>query len=117
MIVGGLAAGVIARAEAQDSTIAMVSAEAPTAPVLLDGTTLFSVRCVSSYPAELRAADISHRIAEFAANRSVPAESLAIQETRMMEAWLLPAIIGCSACSMPMPSSRVSRLRCWHRPT
>ncbi|MFL5546747.1 MAG: mechanosensitive ion channel family protein [Gemmatimonadales bacterium] len=81
MIVAGLAAGVSARAEAQDST-AMVSAEAPTMPVVLDGAALFSVRGVTSYPAERRAADISHRIAEFAANRSFPAESLSIQETR-----------------------------------
>jgi small-conductance mechanosensitive channel len=82
MIVAGLAAGVSARAEAQDSAGAMISAEAPTTPVVLDGAALFSVRGVTSYPAERRAADISRRIAEFAANRSLPAESLAIQETR-----------------------------------
>ena len=82
MIVAGLAAGVTARVEAQDSTGFMISAEAPTEPVVLDGAALFSVRGVTSYPADRRAADISHRIAEFAADRSLPVESLAIQETR-----------------------------------
>jgi small-conductance mechanosensitive channel len=82
MVIAGLAAGVSARAEAQESTGAIVTAEAPTAPVVLDGAVLFSVRGVSSYPAERRAADISHRVAAFADDRSLPAESLAIQETR-----------------------------------
>ena len=81
MLIAGLAAGVSVRAEAQDSTGAMVAVEAPTAPVVLDGAVLFSVRGVTAYPAERRAADISHRIAEFAADRSLPPESLAVEET------------------------------------
>ncbi|HEY4649468.1 MAG TPA: hypothetical protein VIG95_10170, partial [Gemmatimonadales bacterium] len=55
MIIAGMAAGVTAQAGAQDSTGAMVSAEAPTVPVVLDGAALFSVRGVTSYPAERRA--------------------------------------------------------------
>ncbi len=56
-------------------------AEQATAPVILDGVTLFEVRGVSAYPAERRAADIASRIAAVAADRSIPAESLQIRDT------------------------------------
>jgi small-conductance mechanosensitive channel len=42
-----------------------------TAPVELDGKVLFSVRGVSAYPAEVRAATISGRIRDAAANRKL----------------------------------------------
>jgi small-conductance mechanosensitive channel len=57
-------------------------AEQPTAPVVLDGVTLFQVRGVSAYPAERRAAEISRRIKAVAADRTFPAESLVVQETQ-----------------------------------
>ncbi len=50
----------------------------PRAPVVVDGITLFSVRGVSAYPAEQRAADISRRIAEFADDPTVSLDSLTV---------------------------------------
>jgi len=55
--------------------------EQPTAPVVMDGVTLFRVRGISSYPAERRAAEIANRIAAVAADRAIPAESLTVQDT------------------------------------
>ncbi len=76
-----LTAGVSGRAQAQDSTAAQAGIDQPTAPVVVDGAVLFTVRGVTSYPAERRAADIAHRITEVAADRSLPVESLVIQDT------------------------------------
>jgi small-conductance mechanosensitive channel len=56
-------------------------AEQPTAPVIVDGVTLFRVRGVSAYPAERRAAGIAGRIAALASDRAVPIESLVVRET------------------------------------
>jgi small-conductance mechanosensitive channel len=47
-----------------------------TAPVVVDGETLFRVRGTTSYPAEQRAARISERILEFARTPSLAPESL-----------------------------------------
>jgi len=76
---------------AQDSTSAQSAerraagaesaVEQPTAPVVVDGVTLFRVRGISSYPAERRAAEIANRIADVAADRAIPAESLTVQDT------------------------------------
>ena len=78
------------RAAAQDSA-AVQSAERraaeesavelPTAPVTVDGVTLFRVRGISSYPAERRAAEIANRIADVAADRTIPVDSVAVQDT------------------------------------
>ena len=81
LILVGLTAAVGGRAQAQDSTAAQAGIDQPTAPVVVDGAVLFSVRGVSSYPAERRAADIAHRITEVAADRSFPVESLVVQDT------------------------------------
>ncbi len=81
LLLVGLTAGVTGSARAQDSTAAQAGIEQPTAPVVVDGAVLFSVRGVTSYPAERRAADIAHRITEVAADRSLPVESLVIQDT------------------------------------
>ncbi len=51
-----------------------------TAPVVVDGDTLFMVRGISAYPAERRAAEIAGRIASFASDRSLPVDSLRIEE-------------------------------------
>jgi small-conductance mechanosensitive channel len=53
---------------------------APRAPVTLDGVTLFSVRGVSAYPAEQRAAAIAGRIKEIAADSAVSTETLRVTE-------------------------------------
>jgi small-conductance mechanosensitive channel len=77
-------------ADAQRSTAAQTAepapesaVEAPTAPVTIDGVTLFRVRGISSYPAERRAAEIADRIREVAANRAIPVESLTVHDTTM----------------------------------
>jgi small-conductance mechanosensitive channel len=55
--------------------------ELPTAPVTVDGVTLFRVRGISSYPAERRAAEIANRIADVAGDRTIPVDSLTVQDT------------------------------------
>jgi len=72
-----------ARAQAPQAAAAGPTAEEagaipPRAPVIVDGITLFSVRGVSAYPAEQRAADISRRIAEFADDPTVSLDSLTV---------------------------------------
>ena len=52
----------------------------PTAPVTLDGVTLFKVRGVSAYPAEQRAGAIAGRIRDIAANPAVSTETLRVIE-------------------------------------
>lgn len=59
-----------------DSEIDIVIPE--TAPVKLDGKVIFSVRGISSYPAEKRAAAISDRIARAASNEAISADSVLI---------------------------------------
>ena len=68
------------RAGAQASD-ADQSAEPPVAPVVIDGDTLFTVRGVSSFPAERRAARIAGAIRAVAADRTLPVESIAVEET------------------------------------
>ena len=53
----------------------------PTAPVVVDGVSLFRVRGVTSYPAEQRAAEISSRIRALGSNRSVPVDSIRTEST------------------------------------
>ena len=67
--------------EAAEQAPAEETAEQVTAPVALDGVTLFRMRGVSAFPAERRAGEISSRIKALAADRSFPAESLSVQET------------------------------------
>ncbi|HEU4525428.1 MAG TPA: mechanosensitive ion channel family protein [Gemmatimonadales bacterium] len=68
-----------APATAQDTDAAQAG-EPAVAPVILDGDTLFSVRGVSSFPAERRAARIASAIRDFAADRAVPTQSLVVEE-------------------------------------
>ena len=67
-------------AVAQDSA-SVQNVELPTAPVTVDGVTLFRVRGISSYPAERRAAEIANRIADVAGDRTIPVDSLTVQDT------------------------------------
>jgi len=48
------------------------------APVVLDGKTLMTVRGISAYPAQQRAAEIATRIESFARDRKAPLESLRV---------------------------------------
>ena len=64
------------RAAAAESAV-----ELPTAPVTVDGVTLFRVRGISSYPAERRAAEIANRITDVAGDRTIPVDSLIVQDT------------------------------------
>ncbi len=57
-----------------------VMREAPLAPVILDGETLFKVRGVSAYPAERRADEIAARIEALADNPAFQADSLTVSE-------------------------------------
>ncbi len=65
-------------AQASDASQA---GEQAVAAVVLDGDTLFSVRGISSFPAERRAARIADAIRTFAADRTRPVESLTVEET------------------------------------
>ena len=69
--------------ETAEQAPAEETAEQVTAPVVLDGVTLFRMRGVSAFPAERRASEISSRIKALAADRSFPAESLSVQETAL----------------------------------
>lgn len=72
------AADSVVRPPVEESAVAQ-----PTAPVVVDGETLFRVRGVAAYPADRRAADIADRIVELASDRSTPVGSLSIRETTM----------------------------------
>ena len=66
---------------AQDSVAPTGQLPPPSAPVVLDGETLFFVRGASSYPAEKRAADIRARIVELARDEEFDVSMLRIEET------------------------------------
>lgn len=71
-------AGGGARTRAQAPPPAAVEAEVPTAPVEIDGMTLFRVRGVSAYPAEARAQAIQSRIVDAAGDSAVVPEAIQI---------------------------------------
>ena len=77
----GLAVAWSTRAAAQDSAAVQIEAAVPTAPVMLDGATIFRVRGISSYPAERRAAEIAARIKALASDRAFPVESVTVKDT------------------------------------
>jgi small-conductance mechanosensitive channel len=51
-----------------------------TAPVVIDGDTVFRVRGISAFPAARRATEIAGRINEFASDRSLSEDSLRIED-------------------------------------
>jgi small-conductance mechanosensitive channel len=63
-------------------------ADATLAPVVIDGETLFSVRGLSTFPAERRAREIAERIRELAEKRDVTTESLTLEDGPGMT-WVL----------------------------
>jgi small-conductance mechanosensitive channel len=77
ILVAGLPAG---SAFAQEPEPPAAEAEITTAPIELDGAVLFTVRGASSLPAETRARRIEDRIKAVAADHTIPADSLRIEE-------------------------------------
>ncbi len=63
-----------------DSDIGRIEARINTAPVEIDGNTLFRVRGATSLPAATRAANISGRIEAIAADPTIPLTSLRVSE-------------------------------------
>ena len=57
--------------------------ETPSAPVVIDGRTLFRVRGTSSFPAERRAAGIAERIKAVAADQTVSPDAVRAVETEI----------------------------------
>jgi small-conductance mechanosensitive channel len=74
LVLGAADASLVVRAQGADEDIV-------TAPVELDGTTLFRVRGVASYPAATRAQSIRERIVAAAADRAIAPESLRVVES------------------------------------
>lgn len=85
----GLICGLMLVASALQSPVAARAAESTlpeeleriSAPVTIDGQTLFRLRGVSAYPAEQRARVIAGRIEALAADETISIESLEIIET------------------------------------
>src|ERR671912_600164 len=69
------------RVAAQDTAAVQAEVASATAPVMLDGATIFRVRGISSYSAERRAAEIAARIKELASDRAFPVESITVNDT------------------------------------
>jgi small-conductance mechanosensitive channel len=69
--------------ETVSQSAAPAESEQPTAPVVLDGVTLFRVRGFSAFPAEHRAAGIIDRITALAADQTIPADSIVLRETQL----------------------------------
>jgi small-conductance mechanosensitive channel len=75
-----IAALTLSSVRAQRADNGEVETEIPTAPVELDGATLFRVRGVSAFPAEERARRIEERLVAVAGDRAIPIDSLRIVE-------------------------------------
>jgi small-conductance mechanosensitive channel len=74
-----LACGLATSGARAEQAGAAPEVEIPTAPVVLDGRTLFRVRGTSSFPAAERAAAIAARIVSVARAGSIPTESIAVE--------------------------------------
>lgn len=66
----------IGQEQPPDSPVEEAAPAVQTAPVVVDGYTLFSIRGLSAYPAEKRAQDIANRIKAVAANHAYSPQSL-----------------------------------------
>jgi small-conductance mechanosensitive channel len=71
----------MAKPTGEEATIVATEMGMSTAPVTLDGKTLFRVRGVSAYPAEQRARAIAERIEALAADTEIPTTALRTVET------------------------------------
>jgi small-conductance mechanosensitive channel len=69
------------RVAAQDSAAVQTEVVTATAPVMLDGATIFRVRGISSYSAERRAGEIAGRIKALASDRAFPVDSVTVKDT------------------------------------
>jgi small-conductance mechanosensitive channel len=67
--------------QAQDSRPAAAEENIATAPVDIDGTVLFQLRGVSSYPADVRARRVTERIVAAAADPAVSIDTVRVIET------------------------------------
>jgi small-conductance mechanosensitive channel len=77
-VAGLVASTAVSAQEPKDAT---ETPEVATAPVVIDGATLFRVRGVSSFPAGARARGIEDRLKAVAADRTIAPDSLHIAET------------------------------------
>ena len=77
LIFGASATAGLAQTAAQ-SPAEDVAIEVPTAPVVIDGTTLFRVRGIQSFPAAQRAGDIAGRIIALAKDPAFGPESITL---------------------------------------
>src|SRR5215468_10016507 len=76
-------ASAIAQETPPESAAKETTTAIQTAPVVVDGNTLFLVRGVSAYPAERRAQDIANRIKAAAANHAYLQQSLRLEDAPM----------------------------------
>jgi small-conductance mechanosensitive channel len=70
-------------AQAQGESNPAESAGPETAPVIVDGRRLFTLRGISSYPAQTRARNVRSRIIQVARERSMDPEDLIIEEREL----------------------------------
>ena len=80
VVVAIVAAVVLLHAWERDGAAETVTAAVPTPPVEVDGTTLFTVRGISSYPADERATATADKIRQAARNPEVDPASLTLAE-------------------------------------
>jgi small-conductance mechanosensitive channel len=71
------------QAPSAPADLAQLEQEPPTAPVIVDGVTLFRLRGVSSFPADQRAKVVTDRIREIAANHAIRPDVFRIEETEL----------------------------------
>jgi small-conductance mechanosensitive channel len=82
MLAALLAIGPVVHAQTSTPGTSSQDDEVATAPVDIDGATLFRVRGASSYPAETRAAIIRDRIVSAATDASLPIDALRVEESQ-----------------------------------
>jgi small-conductance mechanosensitive channel len=78
VVIGVLGVSVARAQQLPPGTAAAADVDIPTAPVQIDGRTLFQVRGTTSFPAEERASLIAGRIVSVARDASIPPESIAV---------------------------------------
>jgi small-conductance mechanosensitive channel len=85
LLLGALAAVSVA-AGAQETRPPLEEREEPTAPVVIDGITLFRVRGVSAYPPAERAAAIADRIRGIARDPAIPSTAVQLKPAQNLTA-------------------------------
>ena len=103
--------------EAAEQAPAGETAEQVTAPVVLDGVTLFRMRGVSAFPAERRAGEIAEPDRGTGRGSELPGRVSRRSGRHRWAARSSPAAAGSLRWSMPTPSSKASGVRSWPRST